>query len=236
MSFLTQIRKIRNYFVKLLLLGLIGGIIFPLQQVLASTYGSGGYNTCGYGTSCPSSSSPTSSTSQPQTTNAAQPAQILLNDFSEYFTAAGKQLTLETGQVVSIMITVNGTTVTKTITIGTITADYVDVVIAESTGNNTVRFLPGDTKQFDLDGDGKNDIEITLTSITDGKANFVFKAVLGASTTTNTAKPASVSTPTHSKSWIIWLVASLSLLILGMWFFIVLFWRRRNKHNPSTQW
>src|SRR3989344_3202131 len=118
MIFSTYFRKPRKFLVLTsVFLSLFANPIFS-TGVLASTYGSGNYNTCGYGSSCPSKSTGNSTNS-----TAAPTDQILLNDFNDFFTDSGKQLALDAGQVVAFNVITNGVTEQKSIIINTIASD-----------------------------------------------------------------------------------------------------------------
>jgi hypothetical protein len=224
MTFLTQIRKIRNFLVTSLFAVSLGGLFFIPARVLASTYGSGNYGSCAYGTSCPSSSNPT-----PTSTD------IVLNDYSEFTTGSGKQLTISAGQVVYFDVTVDGQTVRKSITIVSVSDNCVDFTITLDTTKLNSELCVGDSKSYDVDGDNKDDIKITLNSIADGKANMTFKALLGASisepSTNQPAATAKTVTKGQSKSWWLGLMVAIFLLVIGLIIFLLLRRRKRKDDN-----
>jgi hypothetical protein len=231
MAFLTTPSKLK----KLILYPLFTlAILLVPAHVLASPYGSGGYSSCTYNDSCASSSSSSSPSSTTTTPTTDQPTQILLNDFSEYFTSSGKQLDLSAGQSVSLDMVTDGVTQTYTITVGAIGDKYVDLIFSTASLNGRINV--GETKEYDLNGDGKNDIKITLNSIKDGKANFTFATVLGASTTTtqpNLSTPKSV--PEKGRSWL-GIILSIVAIIIAALIFFILWWRRRKRQQQPGPW
>lgn len=232
MTFFTQIRKIKKFLVASAFVVALTTLLASPNFVLASTYGSDNYDTCGYGTSCPAKKKTGSTT--PAETTIPTNGNILLNDFSEYFSDGGIQLTLNSGQVINFDITSNGEIQHKSITIIAITDDYVDFSISMNSANLNVRFYINDTKKYDVNNDGSDDIQITLNGITDGKATMSFKAILGTSVKSpSTAKKASVLPATKDSSWWIWIIVSLVLILIAIIMFFILFKRRRKDENQK---
>ncbi|HSX53023.1 MAG TPA: hypothetical protein VLF90_01480 [Patescibacteria group bacterium] len=229
MAFIERTQKLK----KLILATLMALILLIVPaHVLASTYGSGGYSNCAYSTGCASSGS--GSTPSSTTPAATQPTEILLNDFSDYFTSSGVQLDLSVGQSVGLDMITDGISHHYTITVSAIGDTYVDLTFSTVSLNG--RTNVGETKEYDLNGDGKNDISITLNSIANGKANFTFKTVLGASTTTQpkntTAAPASKP---KGHSWL-WLTFSIVAIVVALIIFFILWWRRRKRNQQPGPW
>ncbi|HSX45359.1 MAG TPA: hypothetical protein VLF39_04635 [Candidatus Saccharimonadales bacterium] len=219
MTFLTQIRKIRNFLVTSLLAAVLGGLFFVPPHVWASTYGSGNYGNCTY------SATNSSNSDCPSSNN------ILLNDFSEYFSSTGKQLVVSVGQVIYFDVTTNGQTQHKSITIKAIASDHVDITITLDSTNLNDRINVGQTKSYDVNGDGKDDIWITVNSVNGNKATMTFRGVLG--TETSNTNKAAVLPGTKGAAWWIWMLASLALIILGIIIFIIL--KRRRKKDDDDQ-
>ncbi len=195
---------------------------FVLQPVAwAAVYGGGNYGACKYSQGCSGSSSTPSSSSPSSSTPSSSTSLILLNNYDNFFSVNGQQLVLKAGQVLYFDVTANNETIRYSITINKVTSNYVDLTI--SPGAIKLRFFVGDTKQIDVNGDGINDISITLNAIKNGKATFTFK-VLGASTTTPTpAAAAATKKPNH---WI--LIISLVAIFVGLLIWLWLFLRRRH--------
>lgn len=197
-------------------------LLFMPMRVLAATYGSGNYSTCTYSQGCPSSGTPPSTTP------------ILLNNYPEYFTAQGKIVTVSAGQILYFETTTRGTTLKHTITIKTIGQDFVTFTIDNSTNQLTLHI--GETQQYDVDGDGQNDIEITLRSIAGSIATMIFKNLSNAPKTqspVSTTPPLAINPKGTSH---IWLWFSLSFIFLAFLIWFIIFWSRRRKHNDQNLW
>lgn len=204
----------------------LAALVLVPSSALASVYGSGNYGNCTYGQGCPSSGS-----SQPAAAaSPAVPSQILLNDFPEYFSSAGKDLNVTADQVILFDTSANGQTTRHTITIKTVGTDFVEIVI--DSNSSTDRLAIGQNEQFDVTTDGKNDIQITLKSISGTTALMNFKA-LNQPVATPKAAPATIS-PNHHLSWWLWLVLFGFLLVLGIWFWFIL-WKRRHHSDEVVK-
>ena len=227
--------------------GLAAAIILPAPLAAALAYGQGGYGQCQYGQNCPpasnsssSSSSSSSSTSSgsgstttPSTTDTASGSSILLNDYDQYFTDQGKILDVTAQEVIYFNVDIPNTDVggvitqKHSVTIQEVGDDYVILVIASTP--QTVRLTVGQTGQYDVTGDGHNDIEITLNSIINKKANLTFKQ-LGNATKKTTKTVAVNSAPAPKKSW--WpIIISGLITLLGIGLLIWLVRRRRKNQN-----
>lgn len=99
--------------------------------------------------------------------------EIILNDFADYLNGAGRRLALPVGQVVRFRVEVGSSPESHSVTVKTIGSDYVVLTIA-STPFDTTLYI-GNINQYDITGDGVNDIEITLHSISNGVANLTFR-------------------------------------------------------------
>lgn len=152
-------------------------------------------------------------TEEPTTTPATtEPTgeKIILNNFTEY-TEQGKPAELTPGQVVYFTVTkeaANQPTAyheEHSVTINAVADTYVDVTIASTP--QYARLFVGETKQFDVDKDGKNDIEISLRGIRSGKADLTFKQ-LGSAVTATAAKTA------KSWHWLPWAIAITTTFVM----------------------
>ena len=122
---------------------------------------------------------------------------ISLNDFVEFTNGQGKQLDLKIGQV--IYFTVKG--IEHSATVKEVGADYVIVTLASTPQD--VRLGLGQTGQYDVDGDGKPDIEISLRTIVNGVAGVTFKEV-----TERISQPISSNDTAvgRATNWLFWLL------------------------------
>lgn len=190
--------------------------------VLASPYGSGSYGACTYGQGC--STSQSSSSSQAP---ASSGTEIILNDFSEFFSTGGKVLTLKVNQTVYFFVTTGNGQERHSVLIKFIGPNYVDIVVTSAP--QEARLYVGETKQFDVTGDGKNDIEISLTSIsTDGQATMTFKSL---NQPTTAAAPASqTATAKRSFNWLL-LLGSIALVMAAVIIYLFLLLRRRQQQD-----
>lgn len=169
-----------------------------------------------------------STTTRNQTAQAesSTESQIILNDFSEFLNGAGKTLSLQVGQV--IYFTLNSEQ--HSVTVKEITDSYVIVTIASTPTD--LRINRNNPVEHDVDGDGKNDLKLQLSSAQAGIATISFsllaKTTNPTSTTspqssTNTASNLSANFPVGS-AWILLLVA-----IGGLIMFVFL---KREKNRP----
>ncbi len=99
----------------------------------------------------------------------------------------------------------------------TITSNSVTIELASTPQQLTLNV--GDTKEADLDANGKNDLSIMLKSITNGKADLVFKSLTEAVTPTTPEQPSQVTgEQAKSNSTWIWVIVALVVAAL-IWFF-----------------
>ncbi len=96
---------------------------------------------------------------------------ILLNDFDTYFDG-GKKLALTNNQVIHFNIEKPKEVEKHTVTVARVGDKYVDVVIRSDPIN--ARLVIGEVRQFDVNKDSHNDIEVSLVSIVDGQATMTF--------------------------------------------------------------
>ena len=152
-----------------LFLGTLAFFSFAPHKTFASTYGSDSYGNCQYGNGCANSNSGSGDNGGSADTTAPASNVILLNDFSDYFTDAGKDLTLDQGEVIYFDLTEAAVIQHHSITIQTVGPDYVDLVI--NSDPIQAHLVVGETEQYDVAGKGEKNIQIKLTAITaDGKA------------------------------------------------------------------
>jgi len=78
----------------------------------------------------------------------------------------------------------------------------------------------GETKEVDLNDNGKMDLSVMLKSITNGKADLVFKMITEVTETPTTTEP-TVEPPTTEKSsstWV-WILVIIVVVVLLIWYF-----------------
>ena len=132
---------------------------------------------------------------------------ILLNDFDTYFDN-GKKLVLTGNQVIHFNIEKQKEVEKHTVTVARVGDKYVDVIIRSDPIN--ARLAIGDVKQFDVNNDGHNDIEVSLISIINGQADMTFKQL----------QQAAVATTSKGVSWQWWwiLIAMvLAVIVYGIY-------------------
>lgn len=217
------IKSFSNTFAALLIAFVVGLSVRPAAAT-ASTYGSGHYGACTYSQGCSTPTTTSTGGSTPTTTTS--PTAILLNDFEQYFASGGKTLDLKVDQVIYFDVTVGGVTERHSVTIKKIGPDYVILTLASEPFDVTL--FVGDTKQYDVNNDGQNDIEISLNSIsTNGKANLTFRALKPPA-----AAPAATAPAQKHTNWL-WIIVSIALIIIALIIFIWLFARRRRRDEPG---
>ncbi|HSX35781.1 MAG TPA: hypothetical protein VLH84_02495 [Patescibacteria group bacterium] len=188
--------------------------------------------------SCPSAPSQSQNTSkaapsgvtiipiEPSTTS-PETTQILLDDFSTFLSETGTQLSdLAVGQQVVFSLPQGTTTEKHSVTINQIGTDFVVVTLASKPIKATLHI--GQTELYDLTGDGKDDIQLTLNKITRGVADISFKNIGKKSARTTSTATADASKAT-SHAWIWYVVGGtlvVASLIVG---FIIWRHRRRNR-------
>jgi hypothetical protein len=144
--------------------------------------------------------STTDDTQLPVADDATTQATITLNDYEDYTSGIGKSLELIEGQVVHF--TFNGEQ--HTITIKTITDNYIVVTIASTPHDVTVQ--KGQTVKYDVDGDGSTDISLSYVSATAGVATIIFNQLV---------KPApSPASNQPSYWWVLWVGLSIVIVII----------------------
>lgn len=85
----------------------------------------------------------------------------------------------------------------------------------------------GETKNFDLDGNGSNDISVTLNAITNGKADLTVKQIVQQTTPADNTQPAATentpaeTTESSSSSMVwIWVLIVVVIIALAVWFWM----------------
>ncbi len=204
-----------------------------LSATTDGAYTCGSYGGGDYTTGCTTPAANASGSNTPANNSATTQAptapttgeQILLNDFSEYAADGGKQLSLGVTQIVNFnIVKSDSTTEPHSVTVKEVGADYVVVTIASKPVD--ARLTINETKEFDVTEDAVNDIEITLNSITDGKANLTFKQ-LGAVAVKTPA--VAVTAAKSAKKTNYWLLGISGLILAaGVGLFFVVLKRTRN--------
>lgn len=122
---------------------------------------------------------------------------ISLNNFIEFTNGQGKQLELKVGQI--IYFTVKG--VEHSATVKEVGSNYVIITLASTPQD--VHLDLSQTGQYDVDGDRKPDIEITLRSIVNGVASVSSKEI-----TERISQPISSNDTAvgRATNWLFWLL------------------------------
>lgn len=208
-------------------------LLFPaLAQ--AAVYGGGTYDSCKYSQGCSSSSGGASTSGQTSPSgNQAEVsagAQIILNNFDEYFKQDGKHLELTKDQVIFFDVTENGVLERHSVTVKEVGADYVILIV--SSDPITARLSMGQTESFDVSGDKQNDIAITLTSIKDTKAFITFQALSAAA---KTPSKESIEQSSEKDRNYTWIIISVTAIVLAITIRVVLFVNKRRQIKSGPQ-
>jgi len=138
-----------------------------------------------------------------------------------------EETTIKEKQGTISTFTLDGTTI-HTIKIKTVDEVAGTVTIEISSDPITITLKIGETKEVDVDGDGTNDISLTLNKITSGVADITTKKLTPLPTekpteeVAPTEKPAEEITPTPeaaSKTWL-WILIIVIIVVIGVgyWF------------------
>lgn len=126
---------------------------------------------------------PVTTTELPATQPDSSGSSILLNNYNEYSNDVGKQLNINTGQVVYF----DHQTQRHSATVKQIGTDFVVVTIASTPRD--VQVTVGQEVYYDVDEDGTNDIYILLRGVNNGVADLVFKQLVTSTPITATIRP-----------------------------------------------
>lgn len=201
-----------------------------LPAMAAPTYNCGAYGAGSYNDNCPEASSSGGGSSSggsesPAEETPQEEPKIVLNDISDYTSDEGTTLELQPDQV--IYFGLDGEDDEEhSLLVKEVGADY---VILRLDGSLTdIRLTLGQTLQYDVDGDGIPDIEITLNSINGVLAAITFRQLDQPGDDSD--NQASID---DSGGWPLWKILSMALgviLVLGgiIWFFLA---RRRHKDD-----
>lgn len=229
-----------NASIKRIFAALVAALILTFtlaSPVVAQTYNCGAYGADSYNQNCPTSSAaPSGSSSKPAATTfdtVAAGDKIVLNDFPEYTTTAGKDLALAALQVIYFNVVVNGVIEEHTATITEIGADY--VVITFGPLVSVLRLDVGQTVNADVTGDGQSDIQIKLTAIKDGLAYLTFRQYTPDAQPIPDKTVASETTIAPSKGFSGWklvgIVFAIFLILMALWWAVATRRRRRRSDN-----
>ncbi|MEI6886649.1 MAG: fibronectin type III domain-containing protein [bacterium] len=156
---------------------------------------------------------------------------VLLNDFNEYLDGTGKLLSdLTLGQVIHF----NVGTSAHTATIKAVFDTYVIVTLA-SDNPKDIQLNLGETRKADVGDDGIMDIQMTLNSITDGKANIVFVELNNSSSSTISSTSSTRNTVTKLPNTSNTDILPIILLVVALLSFggILIFILIRRKHREN---
>ncbi|HEY5695564.1 MAG TPA: hypothetical protein VIQ80_01905 [Candidatus Saccharimonadales bacterium] len=137
----------------------------------------------------------------------------LLNTYPAFTESKGAPVALKENQAVHFTVGSER----HSATVKTIDGDYVVITLASTPRD--IRLMTGQTASYDVTGDGKNDITITLTGIKDGVAQLVFAAVEQPlqSPSGSIVQPAA-HTPAGWVMWAVWAAAAMvavALIVMG---------------------
>ncbi len=111
---------------------------------------------------------------------------------------------------------------THTAKVLTITSDSVTVEISSTPKQITLNV--GDTKEVDVNDNGKSDLSVTLKSISNAKADLVFKVIeenveTGGGDTGGSGEEEITGEPTESSSTWLWILLVVVVVVLLVWYF-----------------
>lgn len=223
----SLLQRYRNVVISGLLLA---GLLIVPADLLAAPYGSGSYDGCKYSQGCDASGGPIA------TPPSGQGSIILLNDYREFFTEDGKTLDMGVSETVHFNLTINGQLEAHTITIKQVGENFVILTFAPDSFDVTLNI--GQSGQYDVNSDGKNDIKITLNSTGGGRANLSYSAVLDNATiqpSKDEATPVGTTSSQKNSSWL-WLILSILAILAAIFIFFILWWRRRKRKDEPGMW
>lgn len=160
------------------------------------------------------------STSKP-VANATTPvntSNVLLNNYNQYTSGAGKQEDLTPNQVVYFKVD----TQTHSVTVDKVGGDYVTLTLRSTP--QVVTIQTGDTNEYDVTGEGKPEIKITLLGTRDGMALLSFAQVGLPAVGIN-----HLNIPKRSSS-LLWLFILL-IVILLISVLVILRWKRKTRRE-----
>jgi hypothetical protein len=174
-------------------------------------------------------------TSAPKSTTATNPTgdnSIILNNFPEFTDqeGLGKSLILNSGDVIYFCLVDSANCLVSSSDVHTITLKNIDqtdnsAVLTFASTPFDVVFYQNQPKDIDIDQDGSNDLQVTLNSLTATTANFTFKKLVKAASTSSNVpiqqEVTTTSNPSKGSSNLGWLMLGgglmLGALILGLY-------------------
>lgn len=187
------------------------------------------------GASSTTKSTSTTTTSGDTTTTTTTPVDgaksVTLNDYAAYENGSGQTLTVKVGD--KAYFTVGSEA--HTVTIKEVTADYIIFTIASTPTDVKVPY--GQSVNYDVDKDGKNDITLAYNSLSDDKstATVAFSAI--ATTDEAAAKPVSVQSTTPSENTVksnYWWILIPAVIIVAIGAFFIIRKNRASKKGNFT--
>lgn len=155
-------------------------------------------------------SSTSQTSSSPASTSTPDLSQtILLNNYTRYTSGSGEQLDLNPNQVVYF----NVGSQSHSATLDQVGSDYVVLTLKSTPRNVTIQ--TGDTDEYDVNGDGKPDIAITLRGTRNGVALLTFTEVKTPAVQVNLV---GVQHSAKDSSLVIWIIIFLVGVATGIWF------------------
>lgn len=244
---LTVVRPVSKFSRGLLALLLLALLIFPAPVRGQEAYGSENYGGCDYQVDCPATvtSTTTSTSSTSATASTSDTTNVVLNVLSDFFTETGASVSdLSVGDVVEFCIgkttvfqscdATSETRHTATIKSIDLAAGVVVLTIASITTDYT--FTLDTPKLVDVNGDGVDDLEVTLTSLAASAATITYRNIESDQTVTTTddgkASENGAVDEGSGSYWLIWVAAVIGFLIL-LWALIAFFKKRGGSDKGS---
>lgn len=156
---------------------------------------------------------------------------VTLNDYAAYENGSGQTLTVKVGDKAYFAVGSEA----HTITIKEVTAGYIIFTIASTPADIKVPY--GQSVNYDVDKDGKNDITLAYNSLSDDKstATVAFSAI--ATTDDAAAKPVSVQSTTPSENTVkstYWWILIPAVVVVAVGAFFIIRKNRASKKGNFT--
>ena len=155
------------------------------------------------------------------------PDNVNLGNDPDFASGQEKELNLSEGQVVQFSIGEDKSPTTP-ITLQKVGGDFVTVKIGVDVYGRTVTINTGQTNKYDVDGDGRPDVSITLRGTSNGVAQLTFGKVKGDSAV---AKPASLAKQKVTKKFPYWIIGMFVVLLIVFWLIVT---KRRHKKDQAN--
>lgn len=151
------------------------------------------------------------------------PSHIILNDYVEYLDGSGKTLDLIDEQIIYFYVN----EIEHTATVKEVSTD--SAVLWFESDVQIISFEIGETQEIDVTGDGLEDIEVTLNSITSGVVNMTFSQLnlttkptptLSIIPTAKTVTPTPI-TSVQGSSAVTWILSGAGIIVCMFILFLI---------------